>query len=252
MRPNNRFLLGLVAGVVLVPQLFAAPAVAIAQPRVSISSSTSSVTVGDAVVIRGTVTLRSAGVAVQLQRKAGGAWKVIQTTRVRKNGTYSFKVRPAAGANVYRARTVRTRQLRSAVSRAITVRGTAPAGQQPPSLNAVQQLIFDQTNQERTSRGLPALVYSEGVEGVAQPWAEHMAATGQLDHNPAYGEQMPGGWAAAAENIASGYKPNAVVAGWMSSEGHRANILGDYTHIGIGYAVDSGGTPYYVQNFGAY
>ena len=49
------------------------------------------------------------------------------------------------------------------------------------------------------------------------------------------------------ENIALGYStPEEVVKGWMSSEGHRANILNkNYTDIGVGY-----NNGYWVQNFG--
>lgn len=42
----------------------------------------------------------------------------------------------------------------------------------------------------------------------------------------------------AGENIAMGYpSPEAVVAGWMNSPGHRANILNaNFNAIGVGYA----------------
>jgi uncharacterized protein YkwD len=198
------------------------------------------------------VGLNSKGTAVQLQRMVGDVWKVVLQTRVRRDKTYLFTVKPSLGVNVYRAKTVKNRHLRSAVSRTIRVRGTVPNVEPPSSLNAVQQLIFDQTNLERAARGLAPLVYSEGVEAAAQPWAEHMAATGELVHNPAYTSQIPAGWTAAGENIAYAYAPEAAVAGWMGSEGHRGNILDNYTHIGVGYAVASNGTPYYVQNFGKY
>ncbi len=41
----------------------------------------------------------------------------------------------------------------------------------------------------------------------------------------------------AGENIAAGYSsPEAVMLGWLNSEGHRRNILTEsYTHVGIGY-----------------
>ena len=41
----------------------------------------------------------------------------------------------------------------------------------------------------------------------------------------------------AGENIAKGYRtPQAVVDGWMNSEGHRANILNaSFKQIGVGY-----------------
>jgi hypothetical protein len=48
----------------------------------------------------------------------------------------------------------------------------------------------------------------------------------------------------AAENIAAGYStPAAVVAGWMASSGHRANILSTTSReLGIGYSFDGADT----------
>ena len=43
------------------------------------------------------------------------------------------------------------------------------------------------------------------------------------------------------------FSPAAVVAGWMNSEGHRANILSSaYTKIGVGYVADG---HYWTQQF---
>ena len=54
----------------------------------------------------------------------------------------------------------------------------------------------------------------------------------------------------AGENIASGQRTAAeVMHAWMSSDGHRANILGkSYTKIGVGVH-ESGGRLYWVQLF---
>lgn len=54
------------------------------------------------------------------------------------------------------------------------------------------------------------------------------------------------------ENIACGQSdPQAVMASWMNSSGHRANILDpDYTSIGIGCVYAGGFGPYWVQCFG--
>ena len=56
----------------------------------------------------------------------------------------------------------------------------------------------------------------------------------------------------AAENIALGFRVTDVVTGWMNSEGHRFNILDGHTALGVGFAYDSDGQPWYVQNFAAY
>ena len=55
-----------------------------------------------------------------------------------------------------------------------------------------------------------------------------------------------------SENIAAGQPTvTAVMDAWMASPGHKANILNcAYTDIGVGYAVNSSGTPYWTQDFG--
>ena len=55
---------------------------------------------------------------------------------------------------------------------------------------------------------------------------------------------------ASGENIAYGQpNANAVMATWMNSAGHQANILNpDFTHIGVGY-IYKNNTTYWVQLF---
>jgi hypothetical protein len=73
-----------------------------------------------------------------------------------------------------------------------------------------------------------------------------------MAHNPDYTSQIPGGWTAAAENVAHGHPTGtAMHDGWMGSSGHRANILGDFTDIGIAF-LSSGGTTWGVEVFGRY
>jgi uncharacterized protein YkwD len=58
-------------------------------------------------------------------------------------------------------------------------------------------------------------------------------------------------WRAAGENIAKGQRdPAEVMSSWMSSPGHRANILNcGYKHLGVGLAVDSDGSKLWTQDF---
>ena len=58
-------------------------------------------------------------------------------------------------------------------------------------------------------------------------------------------------YSAAAENLASGQgTPAQVMNTWMSSSGHRANILNStYNQIGVGIARDSKGKLYWTQMF---
>ena len=95
----------------------------------------------------------------------------------------------------------------------------------------------------------------------AQLHADQMARAGRLEHVLS-GGQYPRPedrlaaagyqWSAYAENIAMGQStPAAVMDSWMRSSGHRANILStSVTEIGIGFARDSAGRPYWVQVFG--
>jgi uncharacterized protein YkwD len=54
------------------------------------------------------------------------------------------------------------------------------------------------------------------------------------------------------ENLAKGYRTvDAVLEGWMNSEGHRANMMHkNFTHISIA-CLEYDGTFYWVQLFGA-
>jgi hypothetical protein len=112
--------------------------------------------------------------------------------------------------------------------------------------------IFTKTNAARASEGLPALKRNTAMDAVAQAWAKKMAAAGTLSHNPNYSTQIPSGWSRASENVAYGYVSNTVVGGWLNSSGHRANIMGDVTDVGIGYFVDAEGVAWSVQNFAKY
>lgn len=100
--------------------------------------------------------------------------------------------------------------------------------------------------------GLRPLTLNGSLNQVALSWANQMAVSGVLAHNPSYASQIPGGWTAAGENVAQGYPTGAEVhAGWMASAGHRANVLGNFTDIGIAH-IAAGGTWWSVQVFASY
>ena len=57
-------------------------------------------------------------------------------------------------------------------------------------------------------------------------------------------------WGAAGENIAAGFTDAATVMnGWLNSPGHYMNIMGPFTHIGVGHYTDADGREYWVQLF---
>jgi uncharacterized protein YkwD len=52
------------------------------------------------------------------------------------------------------------------------------------------------------------------------------------------------------ENIAMGQSSaSEAVADWMRSDGHRANILGSHSQIGVAMARAADGTVYWCQQF---
>ena len=112
--------------------------------------------------------------------------------------------------------------------------------------------IYSLVNDARWSQGSPGLVRNPAMDTVAANWAGALAQSGTLSHNPNYSSQIPGGWVAVGENVAQGYSGgSAMHDGWMSSPGHRANILGKFTDIGIAY-LEAGGTTWGVQVFANY
>lgn len=133
----------------------------------------------------------------------------------------------------------------------------APGG----TSSGVASTIVQLTNAERSNAGLPALRSSSRLMEAAQLHADQMARLGRLEHVLS-GAQYPRPedrlaaagyqWSSYAENIAMGQRSAAAAMdSWMHSSGHRANILStSVSEIGVGYARDSAGRPYYVQVFG--
>lgn len=124
---------------------------------------------------------------------------------------------------------------------------------QPSAAHAAESdTIYSLVNDARWSQGSAGLARNAAMDAVAEGWAAELARAGTLSHNPQYPNQIPGGWVAAAENVAQGYQGGtAMHEGWMNSAGHRANILGNFTDIGIAY-LEAGGTTWGVEVFANY
>lgn len=112
--------------------------------------------------------------------------------------------------------------------------------------------ILQQTNELRAQNGLPPLRLNAALNDIAQDWSEQQAAVSTMSHRSGFQYLYPSGWSGAAENVAAGYSPGSVVGAWAGSPGHRANLLGSSTDIGIGIAANANGRLYYTQNFGRY
>lgn len=126
-----------------------------------------------------------------------------------------------------------------------------------PSIDAIKRtehLVIQLTNQERAKYGLPALKPDWELSRVARYKSTDMKNKNYFSHqSPTYGspftmmQNFGITYTRAAENIARGQQtPQQVVKAWMNSPGNRKNILGDFSHIGVGY-VSNG--KYWTQMF---
>jgi uncharacterized protein YkwD len=126
---------------------------------------------------------------------------------------------------------------------------------EPLRLTDEEQRLIDLTNQERAKEELRPLKPHPLLMQAAREHAANMARQQKMDHvldgkEPRDRVRQVGyRFRHLGENVASGYRtPEAVVDGWMGSEGHRANILrSEFTEIGVGVVRDGQGKPYYAQ-----
>jgi uncharacterized protein YkwD len=146
---------------------------------------------------------------------------------------------------------------------------TGCGGEIAPVVNAAyEQEVLRLVNTVRADNGLPPLKRSSALDDAARYHATDLGEDNYFDHNSydrsggnlvyvcAWSSRIQHyypNWHSLAENIAGGYStPASVMAGWMGSSGHRANILSTSNwEIGIGYYAGSGQySRYWVQDFG--
>ena len=122
----------------------------------------------------------------------------------------------------------------------------------------VVQAVFDAHNAERSRRRLPALSLNSELSVAAQGHADDMARRGKMAHRGGDGsspfdriKRVGYSFQIAGENVAYGFdRVESVMTGWMKSPGHRRNILGDYSEIGVGRAIAQAGASYWCVTFG--
>ena len=95
------------------------------------------------------------------------------------------------------------------------------------------------TNDARAKRGLGPLSADASLMNGARRQASWMARNSNLSHGQGVTENIAMGQSSASE----------AVADWMRSDGHRANILGSHSRIGVAMARAADGTVYWCQQF---
>jgi len=88
----------------------------------------------------------------------------------------------------------------------------------------------------------PALAWNSQLTQAADAHSQDMAAKNYFSHTSADGRTLADrinatgyAWSGIGENIAAGYSTvNIVMDGWMSSDGHCANIMSpNFTAVGL-------------------
>jgi len=97
--------------------------------------------------------------------------------------------------------------------------------------------LVHQMNGARRAAGLRPLAVVDDVRDVARGWSDQMARDNALSHNPTGFQQLRARHpdaGLAGENVGFGPSPDVLHRAFMNSPHHRANILGDFDHVGIG------------------
>ncbi|MEU8570502.1 CAP domain-containing protein [Streptomyces pathocidini] len=116
--------------------------------------------------------------------------------------------------------------------------------------------VVELVNSERSKAGCSPVTVDEKLTKAAQDHSKDMAEHGNMSHTGSDGSDAGEritragySWSTYGENVAYGYStPEQVMEGWMSSPGHKRNILNcDYKEIGVGLAQPD---HYWTQDFG--
>ena len=121
--------------------------------------------------------------------------------------------------------------------------------------NETETKLVTLINNYRVSQGLNALEVINHISYKSQEHNEYMIENNVVNHD--FFEQRSNniihvlGATRVGENIAYNYvTAESAMQAWLNSPGHKANILGDYTHFGISVTVNpETGRKYYTNMF---
>lgn len=169
------------------------------------------------------------GAPVVLQELSNGSWQQIASGTVNASGLANLST--DATTNL-----VRIHVPAGAASTGGYAPWTSPSIKLTVASAEVNKILSD-INAVRANAGKAPLILHDGLSEVAQNWTQYLFDNCVFKHNPNFAKQTPGNWRRAGENIAAGQSVETVVDAWYKSPGHRENMLGDYTHIGIGIVI---------------
>ncbi|MGB3608201.1 MAG: CAP domain-containing protein [Psychroserpens sp.] len=123
-----------------------------------------------------------------------------------------------------------------------------------PESKVIEIEILEIINNHRINIGLTPLLSNETIKAVAYTHTERMVEVNTMSHDFFYQrrdvlvENIPA--LDVNENVAYAYSTaGSVVEAWLNSEGHRANIEGDYTDFDISAEKNAEGKWYFTNIF---
>jgi uncharacterized protein YkwD len=144
--------------------------------------------------------------------------------------------------------------LTSCSSDAESVESTAVETAKSYTHNATELELLDLVNAYRVENGLNALQIIQHISYKSEEHNNYMITTNTVSHDnfssrKANLEQVVGA-VRVGENVAYGFStPQATLNAWIASEGHRVNLLGNYTHYGLSIRENADGRKYYTNIF---
>lgn len=114
-----------------------------------------------------------------------------------------------------------------------------------------QQDAWSALHDDRAANGVHPVGWRQDLQYKAQAWAAHLAQPGVPFAHSQLADGMTGCWRARGENIAQSSSITGAEQSYMSSPGHRANILNaQFNSFAVGVARADDGRVYVVQEFG--
>jgi len=121
------------------------------------------------------------------------------------------------------------------------------------SIADLEAYSLGEINKVRANVGLGPLLLDPSISAIARDWSLQMASGNFFEHRPGddLSAMLPAGWRQWGENIASAPDIYYAQSGLEQSPGHYANMVGPFTHVGIG-VFSTGGQVWITQNFARY
>jgi uncharacterized protein YkwD len=107
--------------------------------------------------------------------------------------------------------------------------------------------FYGRINSIRKSNGLSGLSANGSLASYARSWAKYMGDHDNLAHSNIGSLAPP--WSSVAENVGKGGSVSGIFSALAGSSSHLSNMLGNFSHVGVGVWVDAGGTIWTVHVF---